>query len=246
MHDSTQITIQYSQDDGQYRILRNTTPIKTPRKRDILVPNHALAQALANEWRTQKNRINPAEMPLTALINTAIDYTATNRKAILETLITHANHDLLCYLVDRPRELANRQKTAWQPIRDWVENTYAIQLKTTFGITPMTQSPSVLAHLRSVAAAYDDRALTALSVMVSATGSFLLGLCLAQNRIDEQMAFELSQLEETYQLEKCQLEKCQLEKWDQNQHIETRRRTIAEEIKHAAYFLRLCRSDDIG
>ncbi len=236
MHDPTQITIDYAQNERQYRVLRHGTPIKTPQKRDILLPSQTLAQAVAHEWRRQSDKIKPTEMPLTALINTAIDYTATNRDAVLETLIAHANHDLLCYLVDHPEELANRQQSAWQPIRDWVQNTHAIELKTTFGITPITQPANTLAHLRSVVAPYHDMALTALGVMVSGTGSLLLGLCLAQNHIDDQTAFDLSQLEETYQIEQ----------WGQNPQIDARRQAIAEDIKQAASFLRLCRSDDIG
>ncbi len=235
-HSAIHVTIHCSQSDRKYSVLRNGIPVKTPRKRDILLPNRALAEALADEWRNQGKTINPADMPLTALANTALDHTATNRETILDTLISYANHDLLCYIVDKPQELASRQHALWQPIHDWVNNTYTIQLKITSGLTPIPQPPDSLAHLRSIAAAYHDMILTGFGVVVTATGSFLLGLCLIENHIDSQMAFTLSHLEETYHAEQ----------WGKNPEMETRHKMIAKDIEHASHFLRLCRLDDIG
>src|ERR1700730_16722941 len=47
--------------------------IKTPGRKLLAVPSHALAQALAAEWQRQGERLDPARMPLVRLVNSVID-----------------------------------------------------------------------------------------------------------------------------------------------------------------------------
>ena len=42
-------------------------PVKHAGKRDLIVPNEALATAIAEEWNTQEAEVRPATMPLTRL-----------------------------------------------------------------------------------------------------------------------------------------------------------------------------------
>ena len=46
-------------------ILLDARPVKTPAKVTLTLPNAALAEAVADEWRAQGDDINPFSMPLT-------------------------------------------------------------------------------------------------------------------------------------------------------------------------------------
>src|SRR5688572_706994 len=46
--------------------------IRTPAKQPLAVATEPLARAIADEWEAQGERIDPATMPLTKLVNTAI------------------------------------------------------------------------------------------------------------------------------------------------------------------------------
>ena len=54
--------------------------VKTPLKAPLVLPNHALAEAVAAEWDEQIEVINPHAMPLTKLANTAIDRAVAERR----------------------------------------------------------------------------------------------------------------------------------------------------------------------
>ena len=51
-------------------------PVKTPKKLPLVLPSAALAEAVAEEWRGQGEKLNPAHMWLTKLANTVIDRVA--------------------------------------------------------------------------------------------------------------------------------------------------------------------------
>ena len=57
-------------------------PVKTPKKVALVLPNAALAEAVAVEWRGQGEKLNPASMWLTKLANTAIDRVGPERATV--------------------------------------------------------------------------------------------------------------------------------------------------------------------
>src|SRR6267378_3964889 len=58
---------------GEFRIVLDGRPVKTPGRRTLAAPTGVLAQAIAAEWEAQRDSIDPANMPLTRLANTIID-----------------------------------------------------------------------------------------------------------------------------------------------------------------------------
>ena len=79
--------------------------------------------------------------------------------------------------------------------------TFDAPLTATRGVVPLAQAPASLAALRSALTHYDDMALSAVSAAILAAGSLVIGLALAEGRVDALVAFEASQLDETYQIE---------------------------------------------
>lgn len=187
--------------DGGYRVLLDGRPVKTPSRADMILPTRALAEAVAGEWAAQTGQVDPAAMPLTVLLWTAIDLVRPRRADTIDELAGYAAHDLLCYRAEGPADLAARQQATWQPLLDWATVALDAPLATTAGIVSVAQPEASLAALRRAVAALDDLDLAALAAAAKSTGSLVIGLALHARHIDPQAAFDAAQLEESYQTE---------------------------------------------
>jgi chaperone required for assembly of F1-ATPase len=215
-----------------FDVLLDGKPIKTPRRKTLSVPTHALAEALAAEWRAQSGEIKPLLMPLNRLANTAIDRGAHDREHIITEVLRYASTDLLCYRAEEA-ELAERQRAAWDPILDWLSERHRARLEATTGMAHIAPaSEEALLALDRAVRTSDPFALTALHAAVTATGSIALGLALLDGRLDAAEAFALSQLDETYQAEK----------WGEDKAAMERARTLARDLEHALRFHALSRA----
>jgi len=203
--------------------------MRTPGRRELLVPTAALAAAIAAEWDAQHDEIRPAAMPLTRLAATAIDRTADRRDETIAETANYAGTDLVCYRADHPPSLAERQHTAWQPLIDWAAERYASRLAVTTGIVPKPQDPAALAGFAETIAAFDDFRLTGLHTATAACGSLVIALALSAGRVDAAEAFALSQLDETFQIEA----------WGEDAEAKQRRDALAADIAATARFLEL-------
>jgi chaperone required for assembly of F1-ATPase len=206
-------------------------PVKTPGKRDLILPNRVLAAAIAEEWNAQEGEIRPATMPLTRLATTAIDRVATQREAIIEETANYAGTDLVCYRAAHPPTLAARQQAVWQPLIDWAVLRYDAPLVITTGVIPKSQSGASLRSFAAAVADQDDFALTALHVATAASGSLVIGLALLESQLDAREAFTASQLDESFQIEA----------WGADSEQAERRRALAADIAAAARFMLLLR-----
>src|SRR5262245_56888301 len=122
------------QRSGAYGIALDGKPIKTPGKHDLVVPNAALAAAIAEEWNAQQREVRAATMPLTRLATTTVDRVATQRDTIVRQTAAYAATDLVCYRAAHPPALATRQQAVWQPLIDWAVLRYDAPLSVTTGI----------------------------------------------------------------------------------------------------------------
>ncbi|MBV8776546.1 MAG: ATPase [Alphaproteobacteria bacterium] len=204
-------------------------PLRTPAKRELTVPSHQLAAAIAGEWDAQDPEIVPATMPLTRLAATAIDRTADRRGEIVADVANYAGTDLLCYRAEQPPALAARQAAVWQPLLDWAAGRYDAGLAVTAGIVPAAQSATSLKAYAAAVAALDDFRLTAVQAATAACGSLVIALALFERQVDAEAAFAASQLDETFQIEA----------WGEDAEATQRRATLAADIANAARFLEL-------
>ncbi|HKY93786.1 MAG TPA: ATP12 family protein [Kiloniellales bacterium] len=214
------------------QLLLDGKPALTPGKRSLALPSPALAEAVAAEWRTQGDRVEPETMPLTQLACTTIDLTLANEAAVHRSLAAYGATDLLCYRADRPATLVARQRQSWQPLLDWAEARFAAPLTVTEGLMAVTQPPASLAALAAAVGALRGFRLTALAQLVQATGSLVIGLAVAHSRIDAAEAFAAAELDESWQLET----------WGEDPVALQRRRKLAADIEAAARLLALVRS----
>ena len=109
--DETILSARRHRAGGQgYGVALDGKPVKTPAKRDLIVPNAALAAAIAAEWNAQGDEVRPAQMPLTQIANTAIDRVTPQRAPVVRQIAKYAGTDLVCYRAERPPELAERRR----------------------------------------------------------------------------------------------------------------------------------------
>ena len=186
---------------GGWRVALDGRPARTPAHTGLLLPTLALAEAVAAEWRAQGERIAPAMMPLTGLANAAIDRIAPERDSFAARLAGYAETDLLAYRADAPAPLAQRQSEVWDPLIAWLGGRYDTALVTTTGLAHVRQPPATLARIAAAYAALDPFRLAALAQVVTITGSAVIGLAVAERKLDAAGAFAAGQLDELWQAE---------------------------------------------
>jgi chaperone required for assembly of F1-ATPase len=216
--------------DG-YGIALDGKPLRTPGKQDLVVPNKALAAAIADEWNAQTKEIRPASMPMTRLATTALDRVSPNREAVVQQAAKYAGTDLVCYRATRPPVLAARQQAVWQPLIDWAVLRFDAPLTVTTGVIPQSQSAVALRAFAAAIAVRDDFTLMALHAATTSTGSLVIALALLEGHIDADEAFAASQLDESFQIEA----------WGEDPEQAERRRALAGDIEAAARFVSLLR-----
>ncbi|MGA7675325.1 MAG: ATP12 family protein [Rhizomicrobium sp.] len=216
--------------DG-FSVLLDGKPVKTPARAALALPTRALAEAVAEEWRGQGDKIDPATMPLTKLANTAIDRVTGREDDLIDSIAAYAN-DLLCYRAEAPADLVARQNESWDPLLDWAAERTGARLIARVGITHIVQPEESVAALRRAVAQYESFVLPALHLAATVCGSLVLVLALADGRLEAEEAFALSQLDERYQAEK----------WGADGEAEKRARALAAELDAAARFMELARA----
>ncbi len=204
-------------------------PIKTPAARPLILPSQALAEAIAGEWECQGEMVSPASMPLTQLASTALDRVGPNRAHVSAELMRYAGTDLLCYRAEHPSDLVARQVQCWQPLLDWAALALDALLMTTTTVLAVGQPPEALAALSRALDRQDVWRLTAIQSAAAAMGSLVLALAMAEGRLTDIQAFELSQLDETFQIEQ----------WGEDYEAADRRTELAADIAAAARLLEL-------
>jgi chaperone required for assembly of F1-ATPase len=181
------------------RILLDGRPVKTPGRRDLALPAASLAEAIADEWNAQEDRIDPHSMPLTGLANAAIDRVGPDAAAFAQSLAAFGESDLLCYRAEGPAPLVARQTGHWDPILAWAQQRYDVVLELTSGILHMKQPAETVARLGAAVAARDPFQLAGLSPLVTVSGSLLIALALAEGAIGLNEAWAAASLDEQWQ-----------------------------------------------
>ncbi len=218
-------------DDGTLVVHLDGRSVKTPAKNELRLPGEDLARAVAAEWQEQGEEVDPLSMRLTRLSSTAIDRVATNRDHVVGEIAAYVETDLLCYRASEPEELAARQSAGWDPVLAWMADAHGIKLVVTEGVLPAAQSGDAIEATFRMIGGYDDFALSGLHMATSATGSVILGLAVAAGQVGATEAWELSLIDETWQIEQ----------WGTDTEATRRRVELKAEIEAAAQFLSFCR-----
>jgi chaperone required for assembly of F1-ATPase len=188
-------------EDGGWGIRLDGRPVRTPARAPLMVPSEALAQAVAEEWRSVAETIDPRAMPLTGLANAAIDRVAPDRQAFAEGLARYAEADLACYRAEGPRELVARQEASWDALLGWARRRYDVDFTTTSGLMHIAQPPATVERLAHAVAALDAFRLAGLSPLVTIGGSLIAGLAVLEKALTPEQAWDAVSVDERWQLE---------------------------------------------
>ena len=176
-------------------------PVRTPGRLPLVLPNDALAEAVASEWRAVEGEIDPRAMPLTGLANTAIERVAPDTASFAAGLAAWGESDMLCYRAESPEPLIERQAAAWDPLLDWARMRYDIHFEVTAGIIHQPQPPATLARLGEAIGARTPFELAGLSPIVTITGTLVGALALIEGATDAASLWAAAHVDEDWQAE---------------------------------------------
>ena len=184
----------------EWRVLLDGMQLRTPGKLKLAIPTKALAEKLAEEWEAQTERINPSVMPVTRLINVAVEQTPDRRQDLIAEARRYAETDLICYRAPQPRILKERQSKAWDGWLEWAA-AQGIDLKTTESLSAIAQAEASLRAVEAYAASLDDIRLTLFVHLIAVYGSVILAMAVMRSELSGNAAFDLSRIDAVYQIE---------------------------------------------
>ena len=192
-----------TEENGRFVLSLDGRRARTPGRNPLAHTSRALMLQTAAEWERQGGTIDPADMPLTRLLNSGIDGVAHTMAETRADILRYAGSDLLCYRAEEPDTLVARQAHGHDPVLQWAAEQLAARFHVTAGVMPVAQPPAALAAIAGALEAYDDPpALAALSVMTTLSGSALLALAVARGFLTPEAAWLAAHVDEDFEIER--------------------------------------------
>ena len=185
-----------------HAVMLDGRPVKTPARRSLAVPARDVAEAIAREWDGQGERIDPAAMPVTRLVNTILDAILADPGPVRAEIGRFAETDMLFYRADAPERLVTRQRELWDPILAWAEERLGARFLLAEGVMHVAQPEASVAAVKAHLERFDEGfGVAALHQVTTLTGSTLLALAVADGRLPTEEAWVLANLEEDWNIE---------------------------------------------
>lgn len=214
-----------------WRVTLDGRPIRTQGGKPQAVASRAVAEALAAEWRTAGDEVDPRGFPLRDLADYAIDHVAADRAAAIAGLLRYAETDTLCYRADPDEPLYRRQQALWEPLVAACEARHGVRLERVSGVVHRPQPAETLARLGEVLAAHDDLTLAALATLAPLAASLTVALEAIEPGADPVALFAAANAEQDWQAEL----------WGWDAEAEHARAAKLAAFERAAEFARLAR-----
>lgn len=225
-----------TESDGGYAVHLDGKPVNTPAGKSLVSPTMALAEAIAAEWRSQEETINPNAMPLTQLLITTLDRVSADRAAITDGVLRYLDTDLLCYRTDNPQALGARQAELRDPWLKWFGAQAGAELSVTTSLSALSQPEAAHHYLKEQARALPAPVFCVFQLLTALSGSVILALAFIRRDIGEDQFYDAVMAEEHFKAELYDEEKYGAAPHEEKKHADLR-----EEIKAARHFLDLLR-----
>jgi chaperone required for assembly of F1-ATPase len=186
--------------EGEFRVLLDGRPARTPARSFLAAPTRPIAEALCAEWQAQTEVIDPSRMPLTRQVNSIIDGVAAAPGPVADEVVKYLGSDLLLYRAERPQRLVERQAQLWDPVLNWADATLGARFVPSAGIIFAPQPAEALARMRAVLP-LDPWRLGAVHVMTTLTGSALIALAVLHGRLSAEEAWHAAHVDEDFNLD---------------------------------------------
>jgi chaperone required for assembly of F1-ATPase len=224
-------TAEVSEAEGGYAVSLDGRVVRTPARNLLATPWRALTARLAQEWAAQGDSIDPSTMPMSRVVNSAIDGVSGAMEAVRADAVKYAGSDLLCYRADGPDRLIERQRMAWDDVLAWARDDLGARFVLAEGVMFVEQPPEAIAAVARAVEPLDPFRLAALHVATTLMGSVLLALALERGRLDPAQAWAAAHVDEDWTSDL----------WGRDEEAETRRAGRFEDLKAAAGVLDLAR-----
>ncbi len=190
--------------DGGFALTLDGKPVRTPARAPLIAPTRALAEAMAAEWRRQGQFIDAADMPVTRMVNTALDGVSRAMQATAAEIVRFAASDLVCYRAGEPDSLVAAQNAAWGPVLEHFRAFLGARFLCAEGVVFVTQPPASLALIEQRVAREAQKPdgalrLAALHVMTTLTGSALIALAMIDGALGLEAAWAAAHVDEDHE-----------------------------------------------
>jgi chaperone required for assembly of F1-ATPase len=211
--------------------LLDDKPVRTPAKAQVVLPIKAMAREVASEWEAQEKVVSPLTMPMTRTAATCLDRVAPELDAMRATIAAYGETDLLCYRAEHPQALVDRQSYSWDPMLRWAGDALAARLKVATGVMHVAQDAEAISALTQAVCQHDAWALTSLADLTTISGSLVLALAVSQGHVTAARAWELSRIDEDWNIEQ----------WGEDQEAAELAARKQADFLHAARVLEILR-----
>ena len=183
-----------------FAVLLDGKSVKTPGKAALVAPRRDIAEAMADEWSAQGEFIDPKLMPLTRLVNSAIDGVAGKEAEVAADAAKFAGSDLLCYRAEFPEALVALQEKHWNPVLTWAAATFGVVFKTSVGVVHVAQPAETVPKITAALAGLRSFELAGAHSMTTLMGSVLLALAVQRGKLDASAAWTTAHVDEDFQI----------------------------------------------
>uniref|UniRef100_A0A2P2ISS2 Uncharacterized protein MANES_15G155100 n=1 Tax=Rhizophora mucronata TaxID=61149 RepID=A0A2P2ISS2_RHIMU len=202
-----QVTTREADDGNGWTVMLDYRTLKTPSKRPLVLPNLALAKAIAAEWEYQQtDGIRPFTMPLMRLACTAFERVPLTRPKIIENLMRKFNQDLVFCRAPEDDELTNRvrelQVEKIDPLLDWVKSEFGFKPVVYSSFFGGKQEEALLKKVEDLLNKTNNCELAAIDAIAAAAHSLVIAVGVFCRKLGIEEAIELSRLEEDSQVDR--------------------------------------------
>lgn len=218
--------------DGAFAIMLDKRELKSPAGARVVVPTRALAEAVAEEWESQAERIEPRTMQITQMVFAALDGGPGARQERVDFVAAFAETDLCCHRAGAPSELTAIQEAVWGPLLRCFEEDLGVNVPVTTGVIA-APAPRAVEAVIAFARQLDEFSLVGFAQAVGLSGSVVIGFALLRGRIAADGAFEAATVDEAWNMKH----------WGRDDEAVARLDRLRVDLAAAARYLRVLRHD---
>ncbi len=220
------------EEEGSFLLHLDGRTVKTPTRQVVRVKTESTARVLAAEWQAQQEFIDPMSMPVTRLVNTAIDGVAKDMQVVKEDVIRFAGSDLLCYRAEGPKELIENQMRQWDPVLDWAQSALNARFVVAEGVIHVAQPVETIAAFGTHVGLVDDALqLAALHSITALTGSAIIAMAVYKEALEPEEGWRAAHVDEDWQISQ----------WGEDDEARSLRNAKKEEFDAAVQVLKALR-----
>jgi len=184
------------QSDGKFEINLDHRKLKTPMGSPFQISSETLANAVANEWMSQKKQMNLTQMHINGLCNTVIDNPGqVDKHKLVTSVLSFLETDTVLFYGEEPPELLKAQKEKWSPIILWFRERFGVSIEPTTNVMTPPVQESDLKVLEKYLMSYNYESLQGFTFAVDALKSLILCCACVERRLTVTEAVRLARLE---------------------------------------------------